>query len=85
MTYRKKSFRRPSIIETVTVTTAICFPFCTLNCSKYKISFKFFLTTAIENHIYTHCANGQPEQEQEEPNCKTKHDSKLCTLACVPV
>ena len=44
------------------------------------------LTTIIENHIYTHCANnGQPEQEQEERNCKTKRDSKLCTFACVSV
>ena len=62
----------------------ICFPFCTLNCPKDKISFKF-LTTTIENHICTHCTNGQPEQEQEERNCKTKHDSKLFTFACVPV
>ena len=51
MTYRKTSFGRPSITETVIVTTAICFPFCTLNCPKDKISFKF-LTTTIENHIY---------------------------------
>ena len=52
----------------------MCFPFCTLNCPKDKISFKFLTTT-----------NGQPEQEQEERNCKTKHDSKLCTFAGVPV
>ena len=62
----------------------ICFPFCTLNCPKDKSSFRF-LTSTIENHIYTHCANGQPEQEEEERNCKTKHDSKLCTVACVSV
>ena len=62
----------------------ICFPFCTLNGPKDKIRFKF-LTTTIENHIYTHCANGQPEQEEEECNCKTKHDSKLCAFACVHV
>ena len=85
MTYRKTSFGRPSITETLTVTTAIyVFPFLTLNCPKDKISFRF-LTTTIENHIYTHCANGQPEHEQEERNCKTKHDSNLCTFACVPV
>ena len=40
----------------------ICFPFPTLNCPKDKSSFRF-LTTTIENHIYTHCANGQPEQD----------------------
>ena len=62
----------------------IFFPFCTLNCPKDKSSFRF-LTSTIENHIYTHCANGQPEQEEEERNCKTKHDSKLCTVACVSV
>ena len=85
MTYRKTSFGRPLITETVTVTKLyICFPFCTLNCPKDKISFKI-LTTTIENHIYTHCANGQSEQEQGERNCKTKHDSKLCTFECVPV
>ena len=59
----------------------ICFLFCTLtyNCPKDESSFRF-LTTTIENHINTHCANGHPEQEQQERNCKTKNDSKLCTL-----
>ena len=60
------------------------FSFSTLNCPKDKSSFRCF-TTIIENHIYTHCANGQPEQEQEERNCKTKRDFKLCTFACVSV
>ena len=58
----------------------ICFSFSTLNCPKDKSSFRF-LTTAIKNH----CANGQPQQEEEERNCKTKHDSKLCTFAYVSV
>ena len=57
----------------------ICFPLSTLNFPKDKSSFRF-LTTSIKNHIYTHCANGQPEQEEEEHNCKTKRDSKLCNL-----
>ena len=82
MRYCKICFGWPSITATVTVTTVIYygFPFSTLNCPKDKSSFRF-LTSTIENHIYTHCANRQPEQEQEERNCKTKHDSKLCTFA----
>ena len=62
----------------------MCFPFSTLNCPKDKSSLRF-LTTTFRNHIYTHGANGQPEQEEEERNRKTKHDSKLRTFACVSV
>ena len=54
----------------------ICFPFSTLNCPKDKSRLRL-LTTTIKNLIYTHCANGQQEQEEEERNCKAKHDSKL--------
>ena len=53
-----------------------------LNCPKDRSSFRF-LTTTIEKNIYTHCPNGQPEQEQEERKCETKHDSNLCIFACV--
>ena len=82
MRYCKICFVWPLITATVTVTTVIYngFPFSTLNCPKDKSSFRF-LTSTIENHIYTHCANGQPEQE--ERNCKKKNmtlSKQLCAL-----
>ena len=85
MTYRKICF---GFNNSNSNNSNLCFPFSTLNCPKDRSSFRF-LTTTIEKNIYTHCPNGEPEQEQEERNCETKHklkhDSNLCIFACVSV